>query len=366
MAVQVTSTVKESTRLYKVGVTLTSITPIITPEYFVIHDPATKQEVIADAGLPSTTVFVQAVLLKEGYIGNTYYYDLLITLDPLPATATSHFHDSSTLHHPLREAYRDGPYIDLDPSLGPVDIYAIAANTVDYFRVHLGARDLFFIRRDSTISIGAHVEFGTDTTYDIGSVDNGITLRRPRDLYVGRDTWTARSGYFGTSAKSPVYLFFPQATNPDNVAADRHIYWNSTDNKPHVWNGVLDYPLNSCDDCDGIVAIFDGPTVNVGDAVTMSGLNSVVQSDASAAWQHPVIGICVEKPSPLIALVQLNGEAGVYTGTLTPGAKYFLAKTAGGITTDVSTFTTGDVVQVVGIAKTDSTLTITIGQRAIL
>ena len=61
MAVQVTSTVKESTRLYKVSVTLTSITPIITPEYFVIHDPTTKQEVVAFAGLPSPPVFVTMV-----------------------------------------------------------------------------------------------------------------------------------------------------------------------------------------------------------------------------------------------------------------------------------------------------------------
>ena len=366
MALQVTSTIKASTTLYKVGATLTSITPIVTPEYFVIHDEPTRQEVIAKAGLPSTVIFVQAVLIKEGYVGNTYYYDLFITIDNFPVTATSHFHDSSTLNHPLREAYRDGPYIDLDPSLGPVDIYAPSADTVDYLRIHIGTSNLFFIRRDGTISVGAPIEFDTDTTYDIGSVDSGVTLRRPRDLYVGRDTWTARSGYFGTSAKSPVYLFFPQATNPDSLAADRHLYWNSVDNKPHVWNGLLDYPLNSCDDCDGISVLYDGPTVDVGDAVTMAGLNAVIQADASLSWQNPVIGVCIEKPTPLVALVQLSGEVNVFPASLTPGAKYFLDKSAGAITTDVSAFVTGDVVQLLGIAKTDSTLTLAIGTRTIL
>jgi hypothetical protein len=366
MAIQVTSTIKESTQLYKVRVNLTSVTPIITPEYFVLHDPTVKQEVIGLAGLPSTTVFVSALLLSEGYVGSTYFYDMLITLDPLPVTATSHFHDSSTLFHPLREAYRDGPYIDLDPSMGPVEIYALTPNTVDYLRIHQGALNLFYVRKNGTISIGAHIEYATDTTYDIGSVDNGVTLRRPRDLYVGRDTWTARNGYFGTSAKSPEYLFFPRASNPDNRPAERHLYWNSTDNKPHVWNGLLDYPLNSCDDCDGVVGLYDGPTVNIGDAVAMSGLNAVIQADASVSWHNPVVGICVDKPTPLVALVQFNGEVTVFPATLTPGAKYFLDKTAGGLTTDVSAFVTGDIVQFVGVGKTDSTLTISIGARTIL
>jgi hypothetical protein len=366
MAIQVNSTVKQSTRVYKVGVTLTSRTPIATPEYFVIHDPDTVQEIIAKAGLPATTVFVSALLLSSGYVGSEYYYELLITVDPLPSTATSHFHDSSTLHHPLREAYRDGPYIDLDPTLGPVDIYALAANTVDYLRVHLGSANLLFIRRDSTIQLGAHLEYTVDTTYDIGSVDNGITLRRPRDLYVGRDSWTARSGYFGTSAKSPEYRFFPLAANPDASPAERHFYWNSTDNKPHVWNGIIDYPLDTCADCPGTFGIYDGTAVALGDVVAMQGLTAVVPAGASVLGQNPAIGVCIDKPTVAVALVQFCGEISTFVGTLVPGRRYFLSKVAGQVTDDLSGHVTGDAVQFLGVSKTDSVLTLEPGPRTVL
>ena len=366
MAIQVTSTVRQSTRVYRVGVVLTARAPIATPEYYVIHDPNAVKEVIAKAGLPATTVFVSALLLNSGYVGSEYYYQLLVTVDPLPVTATSHFHDSSTLHHPLREAYRDGPYIDLDPSLGPVDIYALAPNTVDYLRVHLGSANLLFIRRNSTIQLGASLEYTVDTTYDIGSVDNGATLRRPRNVYVGQDTWTARSGYFGTSAKSPEYLFFPRATNPDARPAERHIYWNSSDNKPHVWNGLIDYPLDSCADCPGTFGIYDGTAVSLGDIVTMQGLTAVVPADASISGQTPAIGVCVDKPSASVALVQFGGEVDTFAGTLVPGRRYFLAKTAGGVTDNVSGYLLGDAVQFLGISKTDSILTFEPGPRTVL
>lgn len=366
MSIQVTSTVRQSTRVYKVGVILTARTAISTPEYFVTHDPDTVQEVLAKAGLPSTTVFVSALLLSSGYVGTEYYYELLITVDPLPVTVTSHFHDSSTLHHPLREAYRDGPYIDLDPSLGPVDIYALAPNTVDYLRVHLGSANLLFIRKDSTIQLGAHSEYTTDTTYDIGSVDGGVTLRRPRDVYIGRDAWTARSGYFGTSAKSPEYLFFQRATNPDSRPAERHIYWNSGDNKPHVWNGVIDYPLDSCSDCPGTFGIYDGTAVSLGAVVAMQGLTAVVPADAAAVGQNPAIGICIDKPSAAVALVQFSGEISTFASTLIPGRRYFVSKTAGGVTDDVSGYVLGDAVQFLGVSKTDSVLTLEPGPRTVL
>jgi hypothetical protein len=365
MAIQVTSTVRQSTRVYKVGVTLVSRAPIATPEYYVIHDPDTSAEVIAKAGLPSTTVFVSALLLNSGYVGSEYYYDLLITVDPIPSTATSHFHDSSTLHHPLREAYRDGPYIDLDTTLGPVDIYALAPDTVDYLRVHLGASNLLFIRRDSTIQLGAHLEYTVDTTYDIGSVDGGVSLRRPRDLYVGRDTWTARTGYFGTSSKSPEYLFFQRAANPDNRPTERHIYWNSVDNKPHVWNGIIDYPLDTCADCPGTFGIYEGSAVALGDVVAMQGLTAVIPADATVFGQNPAVGVCVDKPSAAVALVQFGGEVGTFSG-LVPGRRYFLAKTPGIVTDDVTGYLLGDAVQFLGVSKTDTVLTFEPGPRTVL
>jgi hypothetical protein len=77
-------------------------------------------------------------------------------------------------------------------------------------------------------------------------------------VYIGRDAWVARDGYFGTSAKSPLYKFFEQAVNPDSDPATRHIYWNSVDNLPHGWDGTTDFPLGGggpSTDKDGVIFI---------------------------------------------------------------------------------------------------------------
>lgn len=358
MAVQITSTVRDSARLYRVTVTLTSRSVIASPTYYILHDADAQAELIAKAGLSSTSVFVTAILLSSSSVAGTYYYSLLVTLDALLVSATSHSHDCTTLSQSLRDAYRDDPSIDLDAAYGPVEIYAVTANTVDYLRVYQGSTNLLFIRKAGTIQLGAPVDYTVDTIYDFGSVDNGATLRRPRDVYVGRDAKIARSGYFGTSAKSPMYLFFSQATNPDNVATDRHLYWSTVDNKPHVWNGTIDYALDACANCPGTFGIYDGTAVALGDVVVMQGLAAVVKADAAVSSQNPVLGVCVSKPSVAVALVQFGGEVSTFTSSLTRGLPYFVSKTAGKVTSDISGFTSGDTVQLVGVSKTDSIMTL--------
>jgi len=362
VALQISSNIKKSTRLYEITATLTARLPISDPVYFVLHDADTQNEIIAKAGLPDTTVFVAIIILDNGYIGSEYYYDLLITLDMLPTLATAHMHDSSTLQHPLREAYRDGPYIDLDVSLGPVEIYSDNdPDTVDYLRIHQGATNIFYIRRDNTISVGAHLEYERDTLFDIGSVDSGTTLRRPRDVYVGRDLYAARDAFFGRSAKSPYYRFFPRAVNPDSAAPTRHIYWNSVDNKPHAWDGITDYPLSSSGSGSYIFGTYpNSPTVGVGQVVVVAGANSVIPADAHDLTHYPAIGICVEKPDASIAVVQLAGEVIVFSGTLIPGQNYYLGPGSGNLTNDVSSYTTDMTVQRIGVSRTNSALSLTL------
>jgi hypothetical protein len=258
MAVEITTRVVQSERVYKIRATLKSLTTIVDPEAFVLED-ANRNEIISRAGLPANTIFISAVLLQEGYIGDIHFYVVLLTLENLPPTATAHTHGPDTLFMPLRESYRDGPYIDLDPTLGPVDIWA-TKGTVDYLKIRDGSDIFLEIDQDGHVHLGGHVEFTSDTQYDIGSLDDGVTLRRPRDVFVGRDTYTARDGYFGTSAKSPLYKFFEQATNPDTDPATRHIYWDSVDNLPHGWDGTTDFPLvggGPLVDHDGVIFISD-------------------------------------------------------------------------------------------------------------
>jgi len=257
MAIEVTASILESTKVYKVTTRLVSRTVIVQPEQEVITNLDLQHEIKTKAGLADTVIFVSAVITNQGHVGYEYFYDLIITLDPSTEKAEGHEHGPDTLDQPLRSAYRDGPYIDLDPTLGPVDIWSVTEGTVDYLRVRHEAHDFLLIDKDGVLKLGSNTIFDRDTIYDIGSADDGTTLYRPRDVYIGRDTWTARDGYFGTSAKSPRYSYFPQATNPSTDPLDRHIYWNSVDNLPHAWDGLLDYPLigGGGPDYDGVIFI---------------------------------------------------------------------------------------------------------------
>jgi len=293
MAIEITTQVTEAARVYAIRVTLKSLDPITDPTLYVLED-SVKAVILAKAALPANTIVLGSKLLQEGYIGDIQFYIILMTLEEVPATVTAHTHDFNTVFMPLRESYRDGPYIDLDPNLGPLDIWA-AQGTVDYLRIRDGGTTFLEVNQEGQLRLGGHAEFTTDTTYDIGSLDDGVTLRRPRDVYVGRDTWTARDGYFGTSAQSPTYKYSPQMlVTPSTDPLDRLMYWNLGDNQVHVWDGSSDYPLGGGGgpDYDGVIFIAD-LTPNVGNIDITLAENGTRVASAAASPDVTIITVDV-------------------------------------------------------------------------
>ena len=217
----------EASTIYKLSVELTRRVAIPSPAQEVITNTDLQDEIKAKAGIPESSVFVSAVLVMQRYIGTDYYYRLVVTMDPAAPVATGHTHRPGTLFHPLVNAYLDGPSILLDSSLGPVEIHSEEAGTVDYLRIRQDTTDYLLLDSDGILNLSTHSLYKNDTTYDIGSADGGTTLYRPRDVYIGRDSYTARIGYFGTAADSPRYDFDPQVANPDTDVSNRHIYWST-------------------------------------------------------------------------------------------------------------------------------------------
>jgi hypothetical protein len=249
MAITVESTIVDSASVYRLRVTLTSVTVIADPVAYV-SQPAIWTEILAKAGLP-TLLFVSATQYTQGYIGVERYYTLDVTFDSTHVLSTGHRHDYATLSLPLRESYRDGPYIDLDASIGPVEIRSNLTPAIDYFRITLtgAAAPYFLVNSVGNLQLDGHIRFWTDASKDIGSVDGGATMRRPRDIFVGRDVQAARNvsgagfGRFGADVRGTHFIFIPQAVNPETSAGVRHIYWNSTDNKLYAWDGSAEHAL---------------------------------------------------------------------------------------------------------------------------
>ena len=261
MAVEVTTAVDRSVNVRQVEATLRSREAIANPEQYVIDNTGGVYDtIIAKAGLPAETIFVAIRLLRQSAIGGVYTYVMLLTLDEAFCAANAHEHTSDTLHHPLREAYLDGPSIPIDTTIGPVELLA-DPGTVDYLRVSNADRSAFFftITEDGNLDIGGHVKFTRDQTYDIGTFD-GIKFYRPRDVYIGRDLYAACRGLFGIEIHTPDVKFFPLLTNPDDDPASRHIYWNEAYNEPYAWDGTTEYSLvggGGGPDYDGVIFISD-------------------------------------------------------------------------------------------------------------
>ena len=371
MAVSILSTVEEAVKVYTIRVRLTSFDPIVDPVAYV-SQPAVWMDILAIAGLPEL-LFVAAVLEDQGYLGREHWYDLIMTFDRTHVTATGHSHDSRTLHHPLREAYRDGPFIDLTFNLGPVDIWS-DTDTVDYLRVRRQTGDDYLkIEKEGYVCLGSHVKFLRDCEFDIGTIDGGTTLRRPRDLYLCRDAYVGNDvtignnlavggiAAFANSVTATNYEFTAVASNPDNDPTHRHIYWNSGDNTLRSWNGSVEAVIGGAP--VGLIGIYTcSPSVVIGDVVSVVGASIVAKADATILGLRPVIGIVVNKTDPTTAVVQLYGEVGVFVGLL-PGQLYFLSQVPGQITNTLAGFNPGDTVQLVGVAKDTTTLTLRFESR---
>lgn len=102
--------------------------------------------------------------------------------------------------------------------------------------------------------------------------------------------------------------------------------------------------------------IYDCPTtVAVGDAVYLSGIDTVDTASAASDSTAPAIGFAVSKPTTTTVNVQYDGSVGGFS-LLTPGNTYFLDTVLGGITDDISAFPNGAVEQKLGVARNTTTL----------
>jgi len=96
----------------------------------------------------------------------------------------------------------------------------------------------------------------------------------------------------------------------------------------------------------------------VGDAVYVSGADTVTKADAASETTAPAIGIIKTKPTPTTCKVVTDGECAVFVG-LIPGDVYYLAKgTPGGITS--TPISAPGVSQKLGEAKNATTLEVNI------
>jgi hypothetical protein len=97
--------------------------------------------------------------------------------------------------------------------------------------------------------------------------------------------------------------------------------------------------------------------VQVGDAVYLSGADSVDQAQADVATDRPVIGVVRIKPDSTHAIVQYYGECPLFGGLLAGKTYYLSATTPGGIT-DVAPSSDGNIVQKIGFARNATTLVV--------
>ena len=357
MAITIDAVITTETTVYTLRVTLTSLTPIADPVAYVAQTAVTA-EILARAGLPSL-LYLGSTLVDQGAIGIERYYTLTVDFDNTHTLATGHYHDSSTLSHPLREAYRDGPFIDLAATLGAVEIWS-TVDTIDYFKVGKqgAAAPYFLVKGDGTIQWNSHSRWWTDNTHDVGSVDAGVTLRRPRDVYVGRNVLAGGAGSFGTYGRAPSWQVTPQAANPSVDPAVRHLYWNNTDNTLRGWDGSVEFILGGGTGT-GLTGVYTCPPgMNVGDVACIVGSSLVAQAEVTLLGLKPVIGVCVGKPVATTAIIQLYGEVNIFAGGLTPNKLYYLGHVPGSITFDTTSFVLGETLQLIGISKTSSVLTL--------
>lgn len=353
----ITNVESVGTTVLRVSITLTSTTSIADPVAYV-SQPTVSQEILALAGLSDTSIFVAASLTASRQIGPIFEYDLTLTYDSTPGIANGHAHDYNTLFFSLREAYRDGPTIDLDVNYGPIIISSEDASS-DFFRIKKGNDDLFYLNAAGILRFGGHVELFPDETFDIGTPDEGITLRRPRDirlsrdLYIGGDITSLGGADFAEGIKSEFSAFTAQASNPDTDAGARHLYWSSVDNKLHQWDGSV----------DSVVAGSAAPStgqfvcpsaVQVQDAVSINAIGEVDR--ANAASGDRVIGFVTNKPTSLSCVVQLSGEVGGFAGALTSNNLYYLSLVDGQITPNLASLTDGSWQHIVGVSKNTNTL----------
>jgi hypothetical protein len=111
--------------------------------------------------------------------------------------------------------------------------------------------------------------------------------------------------------------------------------------------------------------LYSCPTnVAVGDAVYVSGANTVGKALATADGTLPAIGFVTDKPSGTTCHVQYSDELDLFSG-LTAGATYYVSTTNAGVIV-ATTGVPGQFKQQVGVAKDSNTLVITVGEAFLI
>ncbi len=371
----ITATPRATGETSQVDVTVESAVAVADPVAYVSTD-ANVAVIIAQAGLNSTLELIDADLQTSTSLGGVYYYVLICTFGDVPTGVTTHTHDHTTLTFPLQQAYQDGTTIAITSTHGAVKFTAADDTSVDYLRIQTDTdtttRDILWVKQGSVIRFGAHQEFFSDATYDVGTPDAGVTLRRPRDvrlsrnLLVGGTAAVTSYGTFGGYVLGSHHRFTAQAANPDATAPNRHIYVNSGDNSLRFWDGASDVVLaggaGTSGDTVGLYSCAAG--VTVGAVVSFTGVaDTVTEANATTLNGATIAGVVVAKPTATTASVKYVGETGaVFAGALAIGAQYYVGRVAGTITNNLSAFTTGDTQLPVGVAKNADTLVIRIGE----
>jgi len=115
-----------------------------------------------------------------------------------------------------------------------------------------------------------------------------------------------------------------------------------------IWKGGSPTPAPGPGDINATSA----GSLIIGDAVYLSGSGTVDKADATSSATVPVIGFAVTavSPGPGACVIRRNGLIPISTSVLVPGNTYWLNTTAGQITTNLTGYTPGNVVQELGVA----------------
>ena len=116
------------------------------------------------------------------------------------------------------------------------------------------------------------------------------------------------------------------------------------------------YVDTSLQEYQNISQLTDGSSgaIAAGDVVAVGSSGTAIQADADASSTCRVVGICVATGGGNIFVQQIGNITGL--SGLTAGDTLYASLTAGALTNDVSSFTTGDVVFVVGYATSTTSM----------
>jgi hypothetical protein len=173
------------------------------------------------------------------------------------------------------------------------------------------------------------------------------------------------SGPSGTPANNSVPVFVnnkqvtnsPVTINPDTGAITIPESGTSTFNKVTITNLIIEVSLTTDDTYTGVIIedLNAGEAVSQWDVVRVHSDGEWHQADANVAGEFPAWGLAVAAGTdgnPLDVLLQ--GTVRNDSWSWTVGGRIYLSTTAGGLT-QTAPSTSGDAVQIIGVATSATT-----------